>query len=53
MNREGYIRKQSWHNLRNYPGICLKEMKKSTKASGTIASLVVGFCDHGDELEVP
>jgi hypothetical protein len=29
MNRKGYGRKQSWHNLRYYPGICLEGLRKA------------------------
>jgi hypothetical protein len=31
MNWEGYGRKQSLPNLRYYPGMCLKELRKTTK----------------------
>jgi hypothetical protein len=31
MNWKGYGRKQSWSNLRNYPGICLEGLAKTTK----------------------
>jgi hypothetical protein len=31
MNWEGFRRKKSWPNLRYYPGICLKELRKTMK----------------------
>jgi hypothetical protein len=31
MNWKGCVRKQSWPNLRYYPGICLAGPRKSTK----------------------
>jgi hypothetical protein len=30
-NKLGYGRKQSWPTLRYYPGICVEEMRKTTK----------------------
>jgi hypothetical protein len=31
MNRKGCGTKQSWPNLRYYPGICLEGLRKTTK----------------------
>jgi hypothetical protein len=39
MNWKGSGRKQSWPNLRYYPAISLEELKKTTKASLSIALL--------------
>jgi hypothetical protein len=39
MNWKGYGRKQSWPNLRYYPGICLEGLTKTTKTSVRIAGL--------------
>jgi hypothetical protein len=39
MNWKGHGRKRSWPNLWYYLGICLEELRKSTKASARIAGL--------------
>jgi hypothetical protein len=36
---EGCARKQSWPNLRLYPGICLEALRKPMKTSIMIANL--------------
>jgi hypothetical protein len=39
MNGKGFGRKRSWPYLRNYAGIRLKELTKTTKTSNRIAGL--------------
>jgi hypothetical protein len=38
MNWKVYGRKQSWHNLRYYPGISLEKLRKAMKISVRITS---------------
>jgi len=43
MNRKGFGRKRLWPNLRYYPGIHLKRLRKTTK-NLRVASLKVICC---------
>jgi hypothetical protein len=39
MNWKGFGTQQSWPNLRYYPGICLEELRKTTKKPVTTTGL--------------